>query len=70
LPSKYTKIIPVISVMGLPPKSCKANASKISQFFRFGSHPCKLAALRATIGLIITSYYRTKLINTEAFVTS
>jgi len=34
------------------PKTCIANASKICQLFRFGLHPYKLAALRATIGLI------------------
>jgi len=41
LPSKHTKIIPVVSVMGLPyhPKTCIANASKICLFLRFGLHP-------------------------------
>jgi len=40
--------------------------------FRFGLHPYKLATLRlrATISLIITSYYRIKLIKIKGFVTS
>jgi len=72
LPSKHTKIIPVASVMGLPPKNCITNASQICQMFRFGLHPYKLATLRlrATISLIITSYYRIKLIKIKGFVTS
>jgi len=37
-----------------------ANSSKICQFFRFGLHSYKLAALRATIGRIITSCYHIK----------
>jgi len=44
LPSKHTKIIPVVSVMGLPSKNL-TNALKICQFFRFGLHPYKLATL-------------------------
>ena len=46
------------------------NASKICKFFRFGLHPYKLATLRATIGLIITSCYRIKSIEIKGFVTS
>jgi len=34
------------------PKTCITNASKISQLFRFGLNPYKLATLRATTGLI------------------
>jgi len=70
LPSKHTKIVPVVSVMGLAPKNCVTNASKICQCFRFGLglHPYKLATLRATIGLIMTSCYRIKLI--KGLVTS
>jgi len=52
------------------PKTCTTNASKICQFFRFGLHPFKPATLRATIGLIITSCYRMKLIKIKRFVTS
>jgi len=52
------------------PKTCTTNASKICQLFRFGLHPFKPATLRATIGLIITSCYRIKLIKIERFVTS
>jgi len=44
------------------PKTCITKASKICKFFRYGLHPYKLARLRATIGLIITSCYRIKLI--------
>jgi len=44
------------------PKTCMTNASKICQFLKFGLHPHKLTTLRATIGLIITSCYRIKLI--------
>jgi len=39
-------------------------------FFRLGLHPYKLATLRVTIGLIITSSYRIKLIKIKGFVTS
>jgi len=50
--------------MGLPPNNLynKTNAWEICQFFRFGLHPYKLATLRATIGLIISSCYRIILI--------
>ena len=43
------------------PKTCTKSTSKICQVFRFGLHPYKLATLRATIGLIITSCYRVRL---------
>jgi len=46
------------------------NASKICQFFRFGLHPYKLTTLRATIGLIIISCYRKKLIKIKGFFMS
>jgi len=69
LPSKHTKIIPVVFVMGLPPKTCITNASKICQSFRFGVHPYKMATLRATVALIITSCYSIKLIKIKGFVT-
>jgi len=36
--------------------------------FRFGLHPHKLATLRATIGLIITTCYRVKLIKIESLL--
>jgi len=36
--------------MGLAPKNCITNASKICQFFLFDLHPDKLATLHATIG--------------------
>ena len=52
------------------PKTCFKNASKIRQLFRFGLHPYKLATLRATIGLIITSCYRIKRIKIKGFVMS
>ena len=50
----------------IKPKSCTQNtciinALNISQCFRFGLHTYKLATLRATIGLIFTSWYRIKL---------
>jgi len=66
LPSKHTKIIPVVSVMGLPPKNL------YNKRFRFGLHPYKLATLPAgaSIGLIITSCYRIKLIKIKGSVTS
>jgi len=48
--------------MGPAPKNCITNASKICQFSRFGLHPYKLATLRATIGLIITSCYCRELV--------
>jgi len=51
-------------------KTCVTNASNICQFFRFGLQPCKLATLRATIGLVITPCYRKKLIKIKGFVTS
>jgi len=70
LPSKHTKIIPVVSVMGLPPNSsCNKHFEKCL-FFRFGLHPYKLATLHGTIGRIITSCYRIKLIKIKGFVTS
>jgi len=71
LPSKHTKIKPVVSVMSLPPKNLyNKRLTKICQFFRFGLHPYKLATLRATIGFIITSCYSIKLIKIRGFVTS
>jgi len=56
--------------MGLPPKNFYDKRFENVSFFRFGLHPYKLATLRATIGLIITSCYRTKLIKIKGFVTS
>ena len=52
------------------PKTCITNVSKICQFFRFGLHPHKLAALCATIELIFTSCYSVKRIKIKGFVTS
>jgi len=37
--------------------------------FRFGVHPYKLATLRATVALIITSCYSIKLIKIKGFIT-
>jgi len=48
--------------MGLPPKNLYNKRFENMLFFRFGLRPYKLATLRATIGLIITSCYRMKLI--------
>jgi len=70
LPSQHTKITPVVSVMGLPPKNLYNKRFENMSIFRFGSHPYKLATLRVTIGLIITSCYRIKLIKIKGFVTS
>jgi len=71
LPSKHTKNIPAVSVVGLPPKNLNNKRfENMSIFWRFGVHPYKLATLRATIGLIMTSCYRIKLIKIKGFVTS
>jgi len=70
LPSKHTKIIPVVSVMGQPPKILITSVLKICQFFRIVLHPYKLAILHATKGLILTLCYRIKLLKIKGFVTS
>jgi len=65
------KLYPFFSVTGpLPPENLYNKPSKICQFLRFGLHPCELATLRATIGLIITSCYGIKLSKIKGFVTS
>jgi len=46
--------------MGLPPKNLYNKRFENMSIFRFGLHPYKLATLRATIGLIVTSCYRIK----------
>ena len=56
--------------MGLPPKNFYDKRFENVSFFRFGLHPYKLATLRATIGLIITSCYRIKPIKIKGFITS
>jgi len=68
--SKHTKITPVVSVMGLPPKNLYNKRFEICQFFRFGLHRYKLATLRATVGLIVTSCYSIKLVKIKGFFTS
>jgi len=47
--------------MSLPPKNLYDKLFENMPIFRFGLHPYKLAALRATIGLIITSSYHINL---------
>ena len=70
LPSKHTKLYLLLLLWAYHPQTCITDAAKICQFFRIGLHPYKLAALRATIGLIITSCYRIELIKIKGFVTS
>jgi len=48
----------------------RADIMEKCQFLRFDLHPYKLAKLRVTIGLIITSCYRIKFIKIKGFVTS
>ena len=57
MPSKHTKLYLLFLLRAYHPKACITNASKICQFLRFGSHPYKLATLRANIGLIIIFCY-------------
>jgi len=38
LPSKHTKIIPVVSVVGLPPKNLYDKRFENMSIFRFGLH--------------------------------
>jgi len=70
LPSKHTKIIPVISAKGLTLKNLYNKRSENMSIFRVGLHPYKLAILHATIGLIITLCYGMKLIKFKGFVKS
>jgi len=57
LPSKHTNIIPVVSAIGLSSKDLHNKPLDNMSFFQFGLHPYKLATLRATMGLIITTCY-------------
>ena len=56
--------------MGLPPKNLYIKRFENMSIFNFGLHPYKLATMRATIGLIMTSCYCIKLFKIKGFVTS
>ena len=56
--------------MGLSSKNVYNESFENMSIFLFGLHPYKLATLRTTIGRIITSCYRIKLIKIKWFVTS